>query len=284
MNYADWLKTVPVEIREDPLWNVEAYRLALFAADLGWHDITKLFRDGRTMKLAGQLFEAVGCVGANISEGYSRGYQKVRARFYKYALGPARESRTWYFDGRFVLSETVALHRIQLHTQIIRLLLKMLPPTRGYALHDAGSSGVLGMHDESEPLSASELQRLLDCVPMPDDELTEHAARNTNPTEHGTRSTEQAANTLLPLALLITMLGCSSSAALDWPQFRGPTGDGSAPSADPPLAWSETNNVAWKSPRQVPVMSSPTPAGDDIYWVSDDGIATCADARTVQLK
>jgi hypothetical protein len=38
MNYVDWLKTVPVEIRADPLWNQEAYRLALFAADLGWHD------------------------------------------------------------------------------------------------------------------------------------------------------------------------------------------------------------------------------------------------------
>jgi len=60
MNYADWLKTVPVEIREDPLWNQEAYRLALFAADLALHDTTKLFRDGRTVKLAGQLFEAVG--------------------------------------------------------------------------------------------------------------------------------------------------------------------------------------------------------------------------------
>ena len=41
MNYADWLKTVPVEIREDPLWNQEAHRLALFAADLAWHDTTK---------------------------------------------------------------------------------------------------------------------------------------------------------------------------------------------------------------------------------------------------
>src|SRR6266436_659514 len=127
MKYPDWLKTVPVEIREDPLWNIEAYRLALFTADLAWHDITKLFRDGRTLKLAGQLFEAVGSVGANISEGYSRGHQKDRARFYEYALGSARESRTWYFDGRFVLGESVAHHRIQLHTQIIRLLLKMMP-------------------------------------------------------------------------------------------------------------------------------------------------------------
>src|SRR6266853_1233430 len=156
MNYVDWLKTVPVEIREDPLWNQEAYRLALFAADLGWYDTTKLFRDGRTVKLAAQLFDAVGSVGANISEGYSRGHQKDRARFYEYALGSARESRTWYFDGRHVLSEAVAQHRIQLHTQIIRLLLKMVPSTRGYALHEGDASNSfepLALPDEVGPLS-----------------------------------------------------------------------------------------------------------------------------------
>src|SRR6266576_887696 len=147
MNYADWLKTVPAEIREDPLWNMEAYRLALFTADLAWHDITKLFRDGRTLKLAGQLFEAVGSVGANISEGYSRGHQKDRARFYEYALGSARESRTWYFDARHVLGESVTQHRIRLLTQIIKLLLTMLPLTRGYALHDGDSADPLVMSD-----------------------------------------------------------------------------------------------------------------------------------------
>jgi len=167
MKYADWLKTVPVEIREDSVWNQEAYRLALFAADLGWHDTTKLFRDGRTLKLAAQLFDAVGSVGANFSEGYSRGHQKDRARFYEYALGSSRESRTWYFDARHVLGEAVAQHRIQLHTQIIRLLLKTLPSTRGYALHDSDSADYGSAEgDEAEPLSAPELQDLLESVPM----------------------------------------------------------------------------------------------------------------------
>ena len=30
-------------------------------------------------------------------------------------------------------------------------------------------------------------------------------------------------------------------------------------------------------------MSSPTLAGGEIYWVSDDGMATCADARTGEI-
>ncbi len=34
MNYDDWLKTVPTDITGDLLWKVEAYRLALFLADL----------------------------------------------------------------------------------------------------------------------------------------------------------------------------------------------------------------------------------------------------------
>ena len=31
-----------------------------------------------------------------------------------------------------------------------------------------------------------------------------------------------------------------------WPQWRGPMSSGVAPQADPPLTWSETNNVKWK--------------------------------------
>jgi four helix bundle protein len=140
MNYVEWLKSVPVEITEDPLWKVEAYRLALFAADLAWHDVTKLIKDKRTIDLSGQLYSAVGSIGANISEGYSRGSGRDRARFYEYALGSARESRGWYYNGRHVLGQAVADHRMQLLTQIIRLLLTMVPDQRGSAFHEDSSA------------------------------------------------------------------------------------------------------------------------------------------------
>src|SRR5438552_9958746 len=42
-------------------------------------------------------------------------------------------------------------------------------------------------------------------------------------------------------------------------------------------------HVAWKNPRQVPVMSSPVLAGEQVYWVSDDGMATCAESRTGEI-
>jgi hypothetical protein len=44
-----------------------------------------------------------------------------------------------------------------------------------------------------------------------------------------------------------------------------------------------TTHAAWKTVRQVPVMSSPVLVGAEIYWVSDDGIACCADAPTGEM-
>lgn len=40
------------------------------------------------------------------------------------------------------------------------------------------------------------------------------------------------------------------------------------------------SHLAWRSQKGVPVMSSPVLAGDFLYTVSDDGIATCTEAAT----
>lgn len=45
MKYAEWLKTVPSEITNDPIWKLEVHRLALFAGDIGWEDIQKLSKE-----------------------------------------------------------------------------------------------------------------------------------------------------------------------------------------------------------------------------------------------
>ncbi len=100
MDYTEWEQTVLGAITGDPLWRVEAYRLALFAADLGWHDVTRLMRDRRTLSLPDQLYRALGGIGSCICEGYSRGTGRDRARFYEYSLGSTRESRDWYYKGR----------------------------------------------------------------------------------------------------------------------------------------------------------------------------------------
>ena len=48
------------------------------------------------------------------------------------------------------------------------------------------------------------------------------------------------------LAFALTIPG--SSSAEDWPQFRGPGGQGHSTAQDVPLRWSEHENVAWKVP------------------------------------
>jgi hypothetical protein len=41
MTYEEWAEQVPGEIQSDPLWKMEAYRLALFLHDLAWEDVHK---------------------------------------------------------------------------------------------------------------------------------------------------------------------------------------------------------------------------------------------------
>jgi four helix bundle protein len=125
LNFQEWQSTVPLIIRSDTVWKVEAYRLALFLSDLSWEDTTKLVRDERTRDCAGQLLRAAGKISAQITEGYSRNTGRERSRWYEYALGSARECRDWYYKGRHVLSESVADHRMELATSIIRLTLTM---------------------------------------------------------------------------------------------------------------------------------------------------------------
>ena len=114
MNYKEWEATVHETIARDALWRVQAYRLALFAADIGWEDVTSLAQDRRTRALSDQLYRALGSISANIAEGYSRGTGKDRARFYEYSLGSARESRDWYYKARHVLDDAVIEHRLSL--------------------------------------------------------------------------------------------------------------------------------------------------------------------------
>jgi four helix bundle protein len=131
MNYVEWENAVPLTVKNDALWKIEAYRLALFVSDIGWHDVTKLIQDRRTRSLSDQLYRALGSISANIAEGYSRGTGKDRARFYEYALGSARESRDWYYKARHILGEAATIHRLDLVAQIIRMLLVMVPNQRG---------------------------------------------------------------------------------------------------------------------------------------------------------
>ena len=130
MTYEEWESQVPAPVRQDSLWKMQAYRFGLFLSDLSWHDATKLAKDKRTIDISGQLYRATGKVSSSLAEGYSRGTGRDRARFYEDALGSVRESRDWYYKGRHILGAGVVTHRLDLCTDIIRLVLRMVSKER----------------------------------------------------------------------------------------------------------------------------------------------------------
>ena len=65
----------------------------------------------------------------------------------------------------------------------------------------------------------------------------------------------------------------AATAGGDWPQFRGPTGEGTSDAIGLPLNWGESQNVAWKTPLEGKGWSSPVVLGGQIWMTAarDDG-------------
>jgi four helix bundle protein len=136
MEYKEWEKDVPEAYKADSVWRVTAYRRALYLSDLCWQDLQILLQDKRTISIADQLYRAVGSISANLAEGYSRVSGKDRALFYQYPLGSTREARDWYFKARHVLGVEIFNDRILVITEILRLLVTMVSPQRGYLVRE----------------------------------------------------------------------------------------------------------------------------------------------------
>jgi outer membrane protein assembly factor BamB len=68
---------------------------------------------------------------------------------------------------------------------------------------------------------------------------------------------------LVALAALVP----AAARGQDWPQFRGPDGQGHSNARDLPVEFGETNNVAWKTPVPGQGWSSPVVAGGRV-WVT----------------
>jgi hypothetical protein len=71
-------------------------------------------------------------------------------------------------------------------------------------------------------------------------------------------------NRLLLCAFCVSAVSWVSRAE-DWPQWRGPRGDGSSAEADVPTKWSATENVKWKTPLPGKGHGSPVVAGGRVY-------------------
>ena len=123
MRYDEWLVRAPESLKKDPIWKFEAYPKALLLFDLVWEDSEKLIQDTRGREIAKQLVRSAGSVSANIDEGFGRGIDRGEyMQFLRYALGSARETRSWYYKSRHLLTEEVVQHRMDLCSEIIALL------------------------------------------------------------------------------------------------------------------------------------------------------------------
>jgi outer membrane protein assembly factor BamB len=67
------------------------------------------------------------------------------------------------------------------------------------------------------------------------------------------------------------------AAAENWPQWRGPTGQGISQESDVPLRWSASENVKWKVKLPAQGNSTPIVWGDRVFLTSaEDNAATCS--------
>ena len=94
---------------------------------------------------------------------------------------------------------------------------------------------------------------------------------------------------LLLGALTLLAFGTVSTPAREnWPELRGPQQNGHAEAKNLPLAWSETNNVAWKTAIHDLGWSSPVVWGNQI-WITtatEDGkhlFAVCVNSGTGEI-
>ncbi len=67
------------------------------------------------------------------------------------------------------------------------------------------------------------------------------------------------------LAVLFSLALAGGPLSADWAQWRGPLATGVAPEAEPPLTWSETQNVRWKVAIPGRGHGSPVVSGDRIF-------------------
>jgi len=65
--------------------------------------------------------------------------------------------------------------------------------------------------------------------------------------------------------LCVASLFVAATAHANWPSWRGPSSDGTAPNANPPLEWSETKNVKWKKVLPGEGTATPIVWGDKVF-------------------
>jgi hypothetical protein len=93
---------------------------------------------------------------------------------------------------------------------------------------------------------------------------------------------------VMPVAVCFGLLAASSTPGANWPQWRGPNGDGISPETNVPVRWSATENIAWKTPIPGESHSSPVVWEDAVFVTtalagSQERLLLRLDARTGKI-
>jgi outer membrane protein assembly factor BamB len=96
---------------------------------------------------------------------------------------------------------------------------------------------------------------------------------------------------ILTLTPLFLSLSSSATAAQDWPEFRGPTGQGISTAKNVPIHWNATSNVVWKVEIPGEGWSSPVLVNGKIYLTTATADSTntslralCVDAKDGRIQ
>lgn len=87
---------------------------------------------------------------------------------------------------------------------------------------------------------------------------------------------------------MVAGMACAAGAGENWPQFRGPEGNGRSSAHGLPLTWSEREHVSWKTAIHGRAWASPVVWGQQIWMTTatEDGrelFAVCVDAGTGKI-
>jgi outer membrane protein assembly factor BamB len=87
------------------------------------------------------------------------------------------------------------------------------------------------------------------------------------------------------LLVILALSAAPLARAENWPQWRGPSFNGSSPERNLPAQWSKSENVAWETPLPGPSAATPIVWGDRVFVSSTDLasqslLALCLDRQT----
>jgi four helix bundle protein len=128
-----WEQQVRPSLREDPLWSLHSYRVAMFALQSAQDDVAAAARRGADPAATAQLLRALGSVCANVAEAFGRPTATDRSRFLSYAIGSVREAISWYHALARHLASGELDRRLDVLSELRRLLLGYLRWLRTHA-------------------------------------------------------------------------------------------------------------------------------------------------------